>query len=121
MPRYRLLAARDGDFIDETADCPDDYVAETWASGLLVLRFGLDCDQYEAFYEFAAEADACELQELADDPIALAATKLISSLATSVAQTWARPAAQRDIASLQIAVAAAELEVALKRDGYRFI
>ncbi len=79
MPRYLLVAARDGDLISETAECPNDEAAEGWAFGTLVERFGLGEFEFDDLEEAIAETDGYDLSIIPADPVVSAAERMLGA------------------------------------------
>lgn len=119
MPRYHLVAARDGDIIDTIGEWPDEQTAELWASGLLALEFGLDPEVFDTFDYIAAETDGCRLEELDPDRIAEAAIELLGALAPLISKRRFEPLLKQGVGSLTLIGKAAELSRILIEEGYR--
>ena len=108
MPRYSLVSARDGDVLNEEAECADLETAELWASDLMIERFRLDRETFPTFEDVAPETDGCALEEVDPDPVAVAAVDLLD-LVWKQLKLGSGPLLGRDAGTVECAAKAVKL------------
>ena len=117
MPRFQLIAARDGDIYHEVAEWPDVRLAEAWASGSLALAFGLDPEEFDSLENLGPELDGLSFEQVEEDGLVEAATALVETLHPILLRDARTPLLNRDRHSIAAIARMADLASILQKMG----